>query len=611
MAETPPLSWLGDIPVSTRFADTYFSQQGGLEESRAVFLAGCGLPGAWAGKPRYYLGETGFGTGLNALALWQCWRQHRPANGRLVMLSIEAYPLAVEDARRAHAAFPGLAPLSAALLAQWPAAAPGPQLLDFPADHFSLIVVHGPADSALKQVQGRFDGWFLDGFAPSKNPDIWTADIFATIAALCAPNARAASFTVAGAVRRNLAAAGFTPEKMPGFGRKTSRLEARLTRPPAPAPRAQPFPRAAPRDGDILIVGGGIAGCAMAHALRARGRSATIISHGPAASTLPAALLTPWLEAGHRPHANALYAAFLYAANLYERLDVFDTRGGQRLLIGAARAAALASLWPGLTADGDRLHIARAGTLDPARALAALAGDTPRITAQVAGLTHDGSQWTLHDHGGGRIAAAPIVILAGGAAGSACALLAPLNLMLSAGQLSLHASPAPPASLIVWGSFIAPVGAQLMVGTTHDATSSATPPEPDAARAAVLTADASRITALAIDPEPQSLWSGVRASSADRLPTVGPLVDAARYQRHFAAQARGGPVAPPADLLLPGLHCLTGFGARGFAHAPLMAQALAADLCGEPSPFEQPASHAFHPARFLWRALKRGEDQRG
>ncbi len=606
--EAADLEWREGAPVSARFGDSYFSREGGLDESRAVFLAGCGLPEAWARRDLFCVGELGFGTGLNALALWELWRRTRPAGGRLRMVSVEGFPIGVYEAARAHAAFPEVAELSARMRAQWPARAPGAHLLDFPEDGFSLTVLHGEAGAALDAVEGRFDAWFLDGFAPSKNPEMWRGELFTRIAALSAPGARAATFTVAGAARRGLSEAGFTAEKRPGFGRKRERLEAVLTHAPEAARGADPLARGAETAGDVLILGGGIAGCALAHALRARGRGVTIVSDGEGASAVPAAMFTPRLENADRPHQRALFAAFLHAASLYEQAGAFSERGARRMAKDAAEAArlsAIAKFWPGLEISEDGLAIPAAGVLDPARALAALAGDAPRIAARVAEIKREDGVWVLFDADGARIASAPVLVLAGGAGGAAMDTLSPLRLGLSAGQVSIHDG-AGLEGAAAWGGFAAPCGGRILLGATHEGVETAAPPAPDAARAAAMADEAAARLGVRIAPEAERIWTGVRAVTADRLPCAGPVPDPAAYAEIFGAAAKGGPAPEVAEgAVLPGLWTLTGLGSRGFAHAPLLARSVASEICGEPSPLEAAGRRALHPARFLWRELRR------
>ena len=214
------LDWGDDgQPRSRLYGDVYFSAVDGLAESRAVFLQGCGLPDAWQGRQRFTVGELGFGTGLNILALLDLWRKHRPGEGRLHVFSIEAHPISAGEAARALAHWPELADVSRLLLTRWPGRARGVHRVEFPEFGAILDLAVMQVEPALAGWDGAADAWFLDGFSPALNPAMWREEVMRLVAARSAPGARAATFTVAGHVRRSLAAAGFTVEKQPGFGR--------------------------------------------------------------------------------------------------------------------------------------------------------------------------------------------------------------------------------------------------------------------------------------------------------------------------------------------------------------------------------------------------------
>lgn len=208
----------GGVPESLRFGDPYFSLDGGLDETRHVFLAGNGLPARFA--PGFRIAETGFGTGLNLLAAWQAWRTTGQP-GPLTYTAFEAYPMTPADMARAHAAFPAIAPLSAALLAGFDGAR-------FAAPDLILTVIPGDARATLPAWHGVADAWFLDGFAPARNPELWEDDLIAAVAGHTAPGGTFATYTAAGHVRRALAAAGFTVERRAGYGRKRHMSAGRL-----------------------------------------------------------------------------------------------------------------------------------------------------------------------------------------------------------------------------------------------------------------------------------------------------------------------------------------------------------------------------------------------
>jgi len=207
------LDWRdGVVPVSRRFDDPYFSLAGGLDEARHVFLAGNGLPGRF--RPGFHIAELGFGTGLTMLAALMAWRAAGVA-GVLRYTSFEACPLSAPDMARALAAFPEAASVSSAFLAQWAAGATRLVL-----DGMEAEVIVGDARATLPVWTGLADAWFLDGFSPAKNPELWSADLMAAVARHTAPGGSFATYTAAGHVRRALAAAGFTVDRLPGFGRK-------------------------------------------------------------------------------------------------------------------------------------------------------------------------------------------------------------------------------------------------------------------------------------------------------------------------------------------------------------------------------------------------------
>ncbi|KUJ76536.1 FAD-dependent oxidoreductase [Ruegeria marisrubri] len=205
------LTWTDDrVPVSERFDDPYFSLQNGLEETRHVFLAGNDLPARFA--PGFRIAELGFGTGLNMLTAWSEWEKSGQ-QGALTFTSFEAFPMAAEDMARAHEAFPELAGWSARFLSAWRGGSCDLGTL-------RLEVIEGDARETLPQWQGQADAWFLDGFSPAKNPELWGSDLLHEVANHTAPGGTAATYTAAGFVRRGLEEAGFTVTRTPGYGRK-------------------------------------------------------------------------------------------------------------------------------------------------------------------------------------------------------------------------------------------------------------------------------------------------------------------------------------------------------------------------------------------------------
>ncbi len=216
------LDWrAGDVPVSRRFDDPYFSLEDGLAETRHVFLAGNGLPARF--RDGFHVAELGFGTGLNLLTCLQAWRESGQS-GVLHYTSFEAFPMSAAEMRRAQAGFPELGDLAGELGPHW-----GEARIVLPDLRFNLVT--GDARDSLPGWPGRADAWFLDGFSPAKNPELWEETLLAEVFNHTEPDGTAATYTAAGFVRRGLAAAGFEVVRVPGYGRKRHMTRAVKGRP--------------------------------------------------------------------------------------------------------------------------------------------------------------------------------------------------------------------------------------------------------------------------------------------------------------------------------------------------------------------------------------------
>jgi tRNA U34 5-methylaminomethyl-2-thiouridine-forming methyltransferase MnmC len=213
----------GAPPLCLRFGDGYRGAADALGESRHVFLAGNDLPARF--RSGFRIAELGFGTGLNALAAWAAWRD-AGLPGDLAFTSFEGWPLPAAALARALGAAvapePQLAPLAEALVAAW---ATGARELRLPG--LALRVIEGDARATVPAWDGAADAWFLDGFAPARNPQMWEPALLAAVARRTAPGGTAATYSAAGAVRAALAEAGFAVERVPGFGAKRHMTRAR------------------------------------------------------------------------------------------------------------------------------------------------------------------------------------------------------------------------------------------------------------------------------------------------------------------------------------------------------------------------------------------------
>ncbi len=617
----PQLAWDGGVPRDAGVDDVYFSAADGLAEARAVFLAGCGLPDAWSERERFVVGELGFGSGLNVLALWELWDRAKPAGARLHVVSVEGAPMSADEAKTAHAPWPELAERAAKLRAAWPPAVKGVHHRRL-AEDVSLTLALLPVDEALDQLELTADAWFLDGFAPAKNPDMWTPDVLARIGALTRPGGRVGTYTVAGAVRRGLQAAGFTVDKRPGFGSKRDRLEAVKQTDPAPSRRAPTRPRAAlSQPAHVLIIGAGSAGASVARALLARGVrvEALCADAAPAAgaSGNPAGLIMPRLDLDDRPLARFHRTAYAHALAAYDGSHAFRTTGAQRLAtddVEAAKHRALhgaGALPPAMMTLDDEASLAfpHAGVLEPiaqVQAWLARAAVTTRFKA--IGLERVTAGWrvTAED---GRTAQGDAVVLASGPAIAAFEHTAWLPVRPSRGQVSwaAFAGEAPPVT--AFGGYAAPLDDQkLLFGATYapwDGEPIAPSPDDDRSNLAMLARHAPGL-AQAVNADALQGRASLRATTPDRAPYCGPVPDADAFRERFAGLAHGrmDVDAAPAPLQ-DAMFVLGGLGSRGLVWAPLLGEAMAADICGEPSVLEREAAEALHPARTLERALKK------
>ncbi|WGM29988.1 FAD-dependent 5-carboxymethylaminomethyl-2-thiouridine(34) oxidoreductase MnmC [Brevundimonas sp. NIBR11] len=605
MSETedrnPQLVWTeAGEPRSGRYGDVYFSAQDGLAESRTVFLAGCGLPEAWAGRRDFTVAELGFGSGLNIAALLDLWRRHRPEGGRLHVFSIEGYPLSREEARRAMSAWPEIAEATKALVERWPSGTPGFHRIDLPEFGAVLDLAVGEVDWALDQWTGRADAWFLDGFAPSVNPDMWSDAVFDRIAARSAPDARVATFTVAGVVRRGLSERGFAVDKRPGHGRKRERLEARGTG----ALGVVAPPRC------VAVVGAGVAGAATMRALTAAGLTPVLIeatATGSGASGFPAALVTPRFDLGDDSIA-ALFAQALERADaLYSPVPGAVIARGVLQLSGTERDArrferiAAQPIWSGgaVIATGEAeasrivgepisgpgLAMAAAFTVAPAAIMSAWIDPAALRTGKAAHLEPTDDGWRVLDASGSVLAEADAVVICAGAGTS---VLAPdLSLSPVRGQAEWVETATSPGA-IAWGGYVAPTGAGFLFGATHDRADPGTevrPADTDrniAALAARLPQRTGTITREAVRSR-----AATRATTRDRLPIAGPLPDR------------------------PGLFVLGGLGSRGFCLAPLLGEHVAALIAGKPSPLPAAVAERITPSRAALAPDARQEDACG
>ncbi len=314
-----------EIPVSKQFGDVYFSKDNGLLETRHVFLNGNDLSerlSALEAHDYFCVGETGFGTGLNILALWQLWQQVRPDNhSHLHAISVEKFPLSKADLIRALKAWPELAPLAEQLIAQYPLPIAGCHRLNFPNERFSLDLWLGDAHDVFPVIPKthQVHAWFLDGFAPSCNPDMWEDKVLSNIVRLSDVGTTFASFSVAGVLKRGLKQHGIQISRPRGFGHKREMLKGIW-------PSAEIAEKKTAKQRHIGIVGAGIAGLSTAWAFAIRGHQVTIFEQTAplsGASGNPLALLNPKLCPIEQANEHLMTLAWQHALRHYANFKAY------------------------------------------------------------------------------------------------------------------------------------------------------------------------------------------------------------------------------------------------------------------------------------------------
>ena len=378
-----------DIPVSKQFGDVYFSKGNGLLETRHVFLNGNDLPTRLAKLDPYEyfcVGETGFGTGLNILALWQLWQQVRPDNhSHLHAISVEKFPLQKQDLIRALNAWPELAALSQQLIEQYPSPIAGCHRLSFPQERFSIDLWLGDAHDVFPVMEktAQVNAWFLDGFAPSCNPDMWEDKVLNNIVRLSDVGTTFASFSVAGVLKRGLKQHGIAISRPRGFGHKREMLKGIW---PAPEQEHTEYDDTAQKKTlkktkarQIAVIGAGIAGLTTAWAFACRGHLVTLYDQTAplsGGSGNPLALLNPKLCPIEQSHEHLMTLAWQHALKHYAEFKAFrPIQVHQLALKNAESLLSLADQYPtellsrdhdhGLSTDYPALTLCEAGAVSP------------------------------------------------------------------------------------------------------------------------------------------------------------------------------------------------------------------------------------------------------
>ena len=647
-------------PFNDLYRDVYKSRAGALAEARQVFVVGAGVAERWRARERFTIVELGFGLGVNFLATLAAWRSDPGRCRRLHFVSVEGHPLTGEDIARAHDAL-GIAGADARRLrACWPVGTPGLHRIEFDAGRVTLTVAIGDVGAILPRLAVAADAFYLDGFAPDRNPAMWSELSMKQLARLANPGATVATYSCAAGVRDALAIAGFTTELLPGFATKRRRLAGAYAPRWHTCPRPAQPPRWASRE--AIVVGGGIAGCAIAAALVGRGWRVRLLERREhlacegsgqeaiadhlhvspddnrlARLTRAALLLARDRDRSFEPdrqgeecdrrHHPGKGAAGSPLRRIGKLTIADDDEQLQRLFSAADTLRFPPSLLraldrqqacdvAGVAVRNGGLWMPMCRSADPAALCAswlaqASHGLEVNNRAPVARIGRVDDRWALFDPNGRELGRSPLVVLAN--AGDAWRLAGARHAGLRRvrGQTTLLDAPVLTGLRTVLGgdAYACPLpDGRVLAGATFDDGDSLAPEA---------SADLSNLRRLArlLDVPATEDWAeraalacssgatGFRFVARDRLPLIGPMPDHAATLRHAPELMRNARLPLP---VLGGLYGAFGYGSRGLLWATLGAELIAAAVEAEPAPIEADLVAAIEPARFLRHELRRG-----
>ena len=608
--EPATLEWRDGQPVSARFGDVYFSRENGLEETRYVFLGHNRLPDRFSSLDEgdtFVIGETGFGTGLNFLAAWQAFRDHAPSGASLHFVSVERYPLRADDLRQALAFWPELSPLAEALQQQYPPLVTGCHRLVLDGGRVRLTLYLGDAVEALEDLSFRADAWFLDGFAPACNPDLWEQRVIELVRTHSRPGATLATFTSVGRIRRGFAEAGFRMEKVAGFGHKRDMIRGEL---PVSARQSCGVPRC------ILVVGAGLAGSLLARNLAERGVQVTVADQGegPGAGASGNAQGALYAKLGVQFNAQTqLSLAALLHAQRYYPLNTPDVWHPTGLLMMAGSgqerqrqqkflqqnqypesilrpvSAEQATTLTGVPCPDGGLWFGQSGWLEPARLCHNLL-EHPNIKTEfgfrATRLLPCNSRWCLSGEGRQDLVADAVVIAGGHQTRALMPVVGDYRMKAIRGQvtaLPVASLTAQPRAVVTGTRYLnPPMGGQVITGATFDL-HDPDPQERLSSHQENIDALTGMLPGVLREENPAPSATGrvsFRCTTHDYQPIAGPLVNGEGQ-------------------VLDGAWLFTGLGSKGLMWAPLLAEYLADCLCGEPLALPKSLAARVDPKRCL------------
>lgn len=596
--DEPAISADDGILRAAIFDDVYFSVDDGLAEAQHVFLAGNDLPARMATASHLTIAETGFGSGLNLLAVMQSMETHPHLH--LDFISVEAYPLSPVQMKMVHDQFPSLAPFAQDLCANLPPRWPGHHVVPLMEGRVSLHLLYGEAEHVLRQTSFQADAWFLDGFTPARNPGMWSKTVLSHISRLTAVGGTFSSFTAASDVRAGLSETGFEVQKAKGFGRKRDMIRGVK---PGRIAELEPTPQR------VAIIGGGVAGASVAAGLRRRGCEPVVIEMADriasGASGNRLALQTPRLSVDHNPASQLSSTCLAFATRLADRVDASRSFGVLSLdspereavrhqkfraqqwpndLLQSFSAARAADMVNAPIAD-NAMYQEMGRVIDPVRFVTALISDAELYNQfAVDRIVTEGQTVVVVAEDGRSVDVDAVVVALGAQMGPFLSTngIDGVRLDVTSGQVSHLPITAESVLLekgLSFGGYLTPaVDGLHELGATFDRTGAMALTTEGHVHNLNLLPAALRDMFSTVDEAQMAGRVSQRASTPDRNPVMGRLRDR--------------------------IYTLGALGARGFTLAPLLGDTLAAEIMSRPNTMDSRVSTLLDPFRFRMRGSK-------
>jgi len=640
------LEWKQGQPFSAEFDDVYFSKDGGITETEYVFLKYNGLPDLWRGQQQFVIAETGFGTGLNFLTTVKLWLKTADTESRLHYLSIEKFPLSKSDLKQALSVWPEFSELLDELIGAYPLAVSGFHQLTLFDNRVSLMLMFGDVEDMLSQLNAKVDAWFLDGFAPDKNPQMWTDSVFQHIARLSDKNTTFSTYTAAGFVRRGLQEVGFEVEKVKGFGSKREMLAGSLPQSLYKKSKQPWFeiPEFNNDEKHAVVIGGGIAGITTAWALVNRGWQVELIEKhddvAKEASGNPVGVLLPRSSLDDSADGEFYSMAYLKALLEIEKISQLDNgfdwnQSGVIQLASSHRikkqidnlncvqelaqsvSAEQASNLCAFEVKERALLYSQAGWLSPeklCKKLLNLADSKIKrhLNIEVKKVVRENNQWKLFDKDDQLITQTKAVVFANAIAVKELQQTLWLSLHYVRGQISYMPVNSKSKNIrmpICYDGYIIPeFNGRHIIGATFKPAERSTKTEVAEHKENLACLNQWLPDISDVEANDNEGRAALRAVTPDRMPLVGAVASLKQINNEYADLQKGKPAEKYPDAeYLPGLYVNVGHGARGLTSCFLSAELIAAQLNNEPLPVSNKVQNALHPSRFVIRALKKGK----